>query len=121
MQLRPRSFAFSCPVAGLLALLLVSGCATTSTLQQPIVAQPTDVPEQFLVGAHEGSETSAPRPGEGCRNPMVDPRDGTRLVLDRATEGVGDYEVPPGRYGVEVGTLLRLDCGTGRVLGIVRR
>lgn len=107
------------------ALLLLTaalgGCVSTSTLERPIVAQPTDVPERFLVGSHDGLETSEPRPGEGCRNPMVDPRDGTQLVLDRATEGVGDYEVPPGRYGVEAGSLLRLDCATGRALGVVRR
>lgn len=112
------SFIRSCPV--LLALLL-AGCATTSTSRQPIVAPATDTPERFLVGSHDGPETSEPRPGEGCRNPMVDPRDGSRLLLDRATEGVGDYEVPSGRYGVEAGLLLRLDCATGRALGIVRR
>jgi hypothetical protein len=39
----------------------------------------------------------------------------------RAASGIGDYEVPEGRYGVGPGEVLRLDCSTGRVLGIVGR
>lgn len=80
----------------------------------------TDVPEYFLVGTHAGPAVSEPEPGSGCRNPMVDPRDGTRLLLVRSAEGRGDYEVPAGRYGVGKQELLRLECETGRVLGIVR-
>jgi hypothetical protein len=51
---------------------------------------------------------------------MVDPRTGLRLVLERSESGHGDYAVPAGRYGVEPGHLLRLDCATGKTLGIVR-
>lgn len=35
--------------------------------------------------------------------------------------GIGDYQVPQGRYGVGAREVLRLDCNTGRVLGIARR
>jgi hypothetical protein len=52
---------------------------------------------------------------------MVDPRDGTTLKLIRSKDGRGDYEVPPGRYGVGEGKLLRLDCATGRIVAIVKR
>jgi len=57
--------------------------------------------------------------GEGCRNPMLDPRDGQRLTLVRSLGGEGDYRVPMGTYGVRPGELLRLECNTGRVVGIV--
>lgn len=63
-------------------------------------------------------------PTTGCRNPLVDPRDQTRLRLVRsAAVGSGergDYEVPAGRYGVGPGELLRIECSTGQPLGIVR-
>jgi hypothetical protein len=58
--------------------------------------------------------------GPGCVSPMVDPRDGTEVRFVFSTS-YGDYEVPAGRYGVGAGELLRLDCNTGRVIGLVRR
>ena len=62
-----------------------------------------------------------PAAGDACRNPAVDPRDQTRLVLVRAASGRGDYAVPAGRYGVGAADLLRLTCATGAVVGIVPR
>jgi hypothetical protein len=63
-------------------------------------------------------------PEDGCRSPMYDPRDRTALRLARSSQyGMtyrGDYEAPPGRYGVRPGELLRIDCSTGEVIGIVR-
>jgi hypothetical protein len=58
--------------------------------------------------------------GPGCVNPMKDPRyaDELRFIYSR---DVGDYEIPPGRYGSNPGELLRIECNTGRVLGLVRR
>jgi hypothetical protein len=58
--------------------------------------------------------------GSGCVSPMVDPRDGTEVRFVFSTS-YGDYEVPAGRYGTGAGELLRLDCNTGRVIGLVRR
>lgn len=101
--------------------LLVTGCATTDFAADARLRPGTDLPDQFLVGAHDGAETREAAPGEGCRNPLVDPRDGTRIVLVRSSDERGDYEVPTGRYGVSERELLRIDCGTGRALGIVRR
>lgn len=103
----------------LLAALGLGGCATERTL---LPDQPRDLPDHFVVGQHDGPETTEPTPGGACRNPMVDPRDGTRLILfESSSDGRGLYEVPPGRYGVGEGRLLQIDCGTGRALGIVRR
>jgi hypothetical protein len=58
---------------------------------------------------------------ENCYNPLIDPRDQTRLQLIRSEGGHGDYAVPPGRYGVEPAFLLRVNCSTGVAIGIVKR
>ena len=57
--------------------------------------------------------------GSGCLNPMIDPRDNTPVRLVRAISPRGDYAVPAGRYGARTGELLRLDCNTGGVIGLV--
>jgi hypothetical protein len=104
-----------------LAAALLSGCATTDFGPEREVRAATEVPDHFLVGTPDGSETSEPVPGEGCRNPMVDPRDGAAVQLVRSSGTRADYEVPDGRYGVGRGELLRLACDTGRVIGVVDR
>ena len=38
-----------------------------------------------------------------------------------AEDGAGNYSVPEGKYGVGKGELLRLDCATGKVLGIIKK
>ena len=64
-------------------------------------------------------------PGEGCRNPLVDPRNGRALNLVRSKDGLGDYSVLGSQYeletayGVDPRHLLRIDCATGKALGIV--
>ncbi|HSI69047.1 MAG TPA: hypothetical protein VK941_02360, partial [Gillisia sp.] len=56
-----------------------------------------------------------------CLNPIIDPVDGTELILVQSTgEGFGDYRVQGGKYGVNKGELLRINCQTGTVVGIVR-
>jgi hypothetical protein len=52
---------------------------------------------------------------------MHDPRDRTAVRMVRSSVHQADYDVPGGRYGVGPAELLRLDCNTGRPLGIVRR
>ena len=102
---------------------LLAGCAIGAASTWPIDAPPrrqaVDVPAAFSISPAEA--VAPPRETRGaCRNPMYDPRDGTRLVLEAALEGrVGDYSVPAGRYGVRERELLRLDCGTGRPIGVV--
>jgi hypothetical protein len=58
--------------------------------------------------------------GPGCVSPMQDPRNGTEVRFVHST-WYGDYEVPVGRYGSVAGELLRIECNTGRVMGLVRR
>ena len=116
--------------AAVTALLLSSSaCATASANTYPAgapVRAAADTPDRFLVGTiPPGGPLSEPRVDGACRNPMVDPRDGTRLTLILSQPGesgqIGDYQVPEGRYGVRSGELLRLDCGTGRAIGVVPR
>jgi hypothetical protein len=59
--------------------------------------------------------------GSGCLSPMVDPRDGTEVGFLRSGDGYADYAVPNGLYGVGRNELLRIECNTGRVVGVVRR
>lgn len=54
------------------------------------------------------------------QQPIVNPRNGARLMMERAWHGAGDYSVPAGTYGVRTGELLRVDCSNGPPVGIVR-
>lgn len=104
---------------------LTIGCAIDPARRSTVAAplrEAVDAPTRFLepeaVRGAMFTDTVAP---SGCRNPMVDPRDGTRLRLVRSEGRIGDFEVPDGRYGVRRGEVLRLDCAAGRVLGIATR
>lgn len=98
---------------------LVVACASGVRTGAPSLHPAVDAPEQFLVV--DGADVRPARANEGCRNPMTDPRDGTRLELVRSADGQGDYVVPGGRYGVDARSVLRLECATGRPLGVVPR
>jgi len=61
-----------------------------------------------------------------CLDLFIDPGNGARFVLQRdfmtGNGPIGDYTVePPGRYGVDSKTLIRMDCAIGRPLGAVPR
>src|SRR5450756_1235382 len=90
-----------------------------------IVAEAKDLPDHFMVAVSGLSQREEPKAGEGCRNPMVDPRNGTVLNLMRSKDGGGDYQVLgvqyeiEARYGVDSRHYLRIDCATGKSLGIV--
>ena len=107
------------------ALALAAGLAVVAcahgiaSLPADATARPaSDVPERFVSAAAAPANGAPPV----CRNPLLDPRDGTRLELVRSTAGTrGDYEVTAGRYGVGPRELLRVDCTTGAAIGVVRR
>jgi len=104
----------------LAAIAILSGCATSHHAWHgnPAMQPAIDVPTHFLVPGR-GGKMEEPAPGQ-CRNPMIDPRDGTRITLQQSSEGRGLYRVPAGRYGVRPGELLVVECGTGRVIGVVK-
>jgi hypothetical protein len=109
--------------AAVLLTTLSTGCIGLTNLGSPIVAptrEALDVPIQFVTEDMPVEATANDTlPGSGCRSPLVDPRDGTRLRLRSSISGVGEYEVPVGRYGVNANERLRVDCNTGRALGVV--
>ena len=109
----------------LLLLLTTAACADRSAPQgtAATVRAAENPPDHFVIGTPDGDETTEPgaSPTRDCRSPMVDPRDGTKLTLVWSNAGQGEYEVLPGRYGVGSGEVLRLDCATGRVVGIAKR
>jgi hypothetical protein len=127
--MRPSEFdghrAASRLTAGL--LLLLGGCSVSSAGTYPAgvpARAASGTPDHFMVGTIEpGGALSEPRQSGACHNPMVDPRDSTRLTLAQSQRGdagpVGDYRVPDGRYGVTASELLRIDCGSGRAIGVV--
>ncbi|MBR9990135.1 MAG: hypothetical protein KFH98_10285 [Gemmatimonadetes bacterium] len=103
----------------LLLPLMVAACASTSTfpLNASALRVAQDLPVHFIT--EDGDVGVA----DGCRSPLVDPRDQTRIRMLRSgavgSAHHGDYEVPEGRYGVGRGELLRIECATGQALGIV--
>ncbi len=108
--------------------LATAGALLSCGVSRPweLVPEPaTDLPEQFVPDADQPTAM----PVAGCRGRLRDPRDGTVLVLERSTAVVevparyqGDYSVPPGnRYGIGSDQLLRVECLTGRGLGVVPR
>ncbi len=111
-------------LAGCVAVVLAAACGASSDFgpMAPAPVPGTDLPTRFepLTEAQriQPGDTLA---GTGCLSPMVDPRSDERFLLVRSGEGLGDYRVPESRYGAERGDLLRLDCNTGRPVGLVRR
>lgn len=107
-------------VASVLGACALSG---SSTFPSDSEARPAiDVPLRF--DPRTAADRIAPADtlaGGGCLSPLVDPSAGTELRLVRSGSGRGDYEMPPGSYGSRPGELLRIECNTGRVIGIVKR
>lgn len=83
----------------------------------PLTAPPRFVPRE-AASVITPADTLA---GSGCLSPLADPVTGIQITLIRSESGLGDYLAPSGSYGISDGQLIRLDCNTGRVLGIVRR
>jgi hypothetical protein len=111
------------PLSFPLVTLLVLACGGSSGMQS-VIEQPAPVtaPPRFV--PLDSAKVVAPADtlaGDGCLSPMRDPITGVDIVLVRSESGLGDYAAPSGAYGMRDDQLIRLDCNTGRVLGIVRR
>ena len=111
-------------VALAVSLLLISACGQNSSTGLPGAAPlraGTDLPVQFEPPAGFGRLSPTDTiSGNACLSPMHDPRDNIEIKMVRAANGQADYTVPDGHYGVGQHQLLRLDCNTGRPLGIVK-
>jgi hypothetical protein len=90
-----------------------SDASARSAIDAPLRFEPANPEDRLTPG-----DTIA---GSGCRSPMVDPRDGTRIVFLRAAGQRADYAVAGRQYGVNEHELLRIDCNTGTVIGVVDR
>lgn len=95
-------------------ICLVLGCSGSRT-GDVVVRTAEDLPVSFETPA--GTSWG----GNSCRNPIVDPVDGSELVLVKSHAGLGDYRPEIGKYGVGQDELLRINCTTGEVIGIVKR
>ena len=107
----------------LILVVAISGCFIGMSSGGGGVRRPAeDVPNHFEPKNPNARMMPADTiAGSGCLSPMVDPRDGSEIGILRSEEGYADYAVPGRMYGVGSGELLRLECNTGKVLGIVRR
>lgn len=101
-------------VVGILGLLLLCGCHSTSN-QGDFLRLAEDPPEVFQPPA--GMELNQ----SSCLSPLTDPRDGTTIILEKSYgNNLGDYKVPKKKYNVSNRELLRINCKTGKVIGIVK-
>ncbi|WP_029033237.1 hypothetical protein [Salinimicrobium terrae] len=99
-------------------MIITFGCGSTieTRTMKPVVRAAVDAPEKFEAVA--GTTLS----DQACNSPLIDPRDDTEILIRSSfKQGVADYEVPNGKYGVEAGEFLRIDCATGEIRGIVRK
>lgn len=100
----------------ILAITAVGCGSLNNRSQTSVLREANNIPGVFdsPAGGISGSTT--------CVSPLIDPRDGTELTMVTSFgDGIGDYAVPHGKYGVDRGELLRINCSTGEVIGIVRR
>lgn len=107
-----KKIIFSLFIVNLLGLAI--SCVSSNRSRSSEISKPENTPESF-----------SPSPGitldnQSCKNPMIDNRDGTEIILVSAARGLGNYRVPEGKYGVKKGEFLQLECSTGKVIGIVK-
>jgi hypothetical protein len=121
----PHQFVVGIRFAALVTLLGAAGCHWISQPQNgSTIRRPArGTPSRFVnIGPWTGDEPRDTMPGSGCLGRMYDFSNGTQLTLISSPDGrVGDYSVPDGRYGVGPGEAMRLNCNTGRVIGVVPR
>ena len=104
-------------VIGIIALSFVAGCGSlnSSTVSESAILRPaTGISAPFEAAPGVSLDGS-------CKSPLIDPVDGTEIRIERSfSSGMGEYSVPEGKYGVGKGELIRVNCNTGEVVGIVK-
>lgn len=105
------------PLASLFFLMACGSSNVENRSMKTVLRPATDAPAVFEAPAGTTMRNN------GCLSPLTDPRNGTRIIMRTSfgEEGMGDYVVPDGTYGVKNGELLRVNCTTGEVVGIVKR
>ncbi|WP_157893301.1 hypothetical protein [Salegentibacter sediminis] len=102
-------------VLSLFSIFLISCSTSVPAVMGEIIRQPENIPAAFV------PEDGVTLNRNSCKSPMIDPRDGTEVRFIRSEGGVGDYEVPEGKYGINRNELLRLYCENGEVAGVVKK
>ena len=97
----------------IMASILLTGCGVSQNPYTSAVRPARDAPDQFNPAPSMVLDDS-------CKSPMIDPRDGTELIMVSSQNGVGLYQVAEMKYGLSKGECLKLNCSTGKVLGIVK-
>lgn len=97
-------------------IILLGSCGSLKNSEGSyrIIRQAENTPSQFLPPKGVSLDQNS------CKSPMIDSVDGTEIIMVTSTSGEGNYRVPQGKYGVQKGELLRLNCSNGKVLGIVK-
>ena len=120
---RPRFVLAVSTTAAILLLVACSAGASGGNFPATVLpTMPKGAPTHFVPAdstksmAHADTTVAAP-----CQSPLKDPQGGVTIILIRSENGVGDYLAPSGSYGIPDGQLLRLECSSGEVLGLVRR
>lgn len=100
-------------ITTLILLLFLVGCKSSDTWSDSAVYRTLD--RDPVISYPIGLEPS----GDLCDSPLIDTSDGSRLILMRHSNGLGDYQVQQGKYGLRSGELLRINCKTKEIIGIV--
>lgn len=101
-------------MAALVSAFMLGGCSSQSFATKSM-REATQAPEEFKPKSGANLSETA------CISPLVDPADGTEILMVESGKGIGDYQAPAGKYGLKANELLRIDCQTGKVLGIVKK
>ena len=119
------NLASSPRACALLVATAVAACSVGgSGSMRSVIESPAPVTAPLKFVPLDSAKVIAPADtliGDGCLSPLADPVTGIQIILIRSESGLGDYLAPSGSYGIRDGQLIRLDCNTGKVLGIVRR
>lgn len=97
-------------------IIILAGCGSSSNsfTSEEVIRKAVDTPVTFQ---HPKMDEN----NNVCRSPLTDPRTGAQITFQRAAWPFADFEVPDGRYGVNSGELLRVNCKTGEAVGIVKK
>lgn len=104
--------------------LTLAACSIGGNGSMGAVASPAPVSAPAHFVPLDAAKLIAPADttaGNGCLSPLKDPTKDIQIILIRSESGLGDYLAPSGSYGIPDGRLLRIDCNTGSVVGLVRR
>ena len=106
--------------AAIAAVLAATAACNTRTTYPTAVLRPADGAPPHFVRADMSPLVGPSGVAVACPSPIMDPNTHAQLTMVRSYAGRADYAVPQGAYGVGAGELLRVDCGDGSPVGIVK-